>query len=220
MFPLPLTSLRLLAIMPRSEKVISQWVGPFEQAMAAFGIDTPDRAAMFFANIAHESAELTQLEESFAYRSSERLRKVFPRFFLDDTQADAYLAAGGEAIANLVYANRMGNGDETSGDGWAYRGRGPIGLTFKNNYRSCSLAICGDADTLVKNPEFVMLPEFGAASAAWYWDAVNCNVLADAGDFDGVCDLINLGRKTSLVGDSNGFEDRSKYLERARKAFG
>ena len=105
-----------------------------------------------------------------------------------------------------------------SSDGYLYRGRGPIGLTFKSNYMACSSAICGDADVLLMNPEFLADPEFGAASAAWYWNLHSCNAFADACDFDGVCDAINLGRKTLALGDSIGYADRLTYLERARRA--
>jgi putative chitinase len=193
------------------------WAEPLDQAMAAFGIDTVDRASMFLANVAHESRELTALEENLSYRPA-RLLEVFPRHFKDLAEAERYSSLGPAAIASRVYANRLGNGGEISGDGWTYRARGPIGVTFKSNYMACSVAICGDADTLLKNPEFLRDPEFGAASAGWYWDSRDCNARADAGDFDGVCDLINIGRKTSRIGDSNGFDDRVSYLRRIRAA--
>lgn len=215
---LPLTSITLLRIMPRAEQVIGLWVGPLEQSMLAFKIDTRARAAMFLANIAHESVELTELEENLRYRSAERLRAVFPRHFLSTLDAERYVRAGPEAIANKVYANRLGNGSELSGDGWRYRARGPIGLTFKANYAACSQAICGDSETLVHNPELVMDPEFGAASAAWFWDQARCSESADKDDFDGVCDRINIGRKTLAIGDSNGYKSRLEYLEAALRA--
>jgi putative chitinase len=216
----PLNPHKLVEIMPRAAPVIGRWVKPFEEAMQAFGIDTPRNAAWFFANIAHESIELTALEENLRYSSVARLRQVFPRFFPDDEIAARYIKAGPEAIANRVYADRLGNGGEISGDGWAYRARGPVGLTFKSNYIACSLAICRDIDTLLKNPELIVDPEFGAASAAWYWAQAKCSESAANGDFDGCCDLVNIGRKTIAQGDSNGFADREQYRLKAERAFG
>jgi putative chitinase len=209
------TTMQLLHVMPKAEGVIAAWIGPLEQAMLAFGIDNRQRVSMFLANFAHESCELTKLEEDFHYKP-DRLLQVFPKRIKDLTEADVLCARGPEAIANRVYANRLGNGPEESGDGWLYRGRG-IGLTFRANYGACSSAIMRDNSVLIDNPEFVADPEFGAAAAAWFWATNDCNDLADAGDFDGVCDKINLGRKTIHVGDSNGYADRLQYLERCHK---
>jgi putative chitinase len=213
----PYTIPMLLRLMPRSKGVIVAWAGPLEQAMVAFDIVTPERGGMFLANVAHESRELTELEENFNYRTPARLHAVFPRFFVDEDAAAKYIELGPEAIANRVYANRYGNGSEESGEGWRFRGRGPLGLTFKDNYLRCSKKICGDEATLVDNPELVTDPEFGAASAAWYWDTAGCSTSADANDFDGVCDRINFGKKTVAMGDSNGFADRLHYFREAMK---
>jgi putative chitinase len=210
----PLTVPRLLSIMPRAGvDRAAAWIGAFEQAMLAFAINTPIRMAMYLAQFAHESCELTQLRENMHY-SAAGLRKTFPRHFPDDAIAQRYAALGPEAIANKVYANRLGNGPEESGDGWTYRASGG-GLTFKANYMACSADICGDAEILLKNPELGAEPEFGAAAFAWYWSQHKCNELADAGDFDGVSDVVNIGHKTIAKGDSNGFADREKYLARA-----
>lgn len=215
---LPLTIPMVLRVMPRAGvAVVTAWIGALEQAMLAFDVYTPERAAMFLANLAVESDELTQLEENLNYRSADRLFAVFRSRFTDVAQAAAVLALGPKAIANHVYANREGNGNEASGDGWRYRGRAN-GLTFRNNYRAASLACCGDADTLLINPEFVGLPEFGAATACWHWNANGCNAFADAGDFDGVCDATALGHKTKAVGDAEGYARRVHYLGLAREA--
>lgn len=211
----PLTVPRLLRVMPGAGvDRAARWIGPLEQAMHAYSIETPARAAAFLAQLAHETRELQDLEENMRY-SAARLRAVFPRHFPDDAIAARYAAAGPEAIANKVYADRLGNGPEASGDGWRYRARAG-GITFKGNYGACSLRICGDRDTLLINPEFLVDPEFGAAATAWYWHANNCNELADAGDFDGISDVWNIGHKTKAYGDSNGFADRLAYFERAR----
>lgn len=211
-----LTEPLLRAVMPRA--IPALWLDPLMHAMLAFDIDTAERAAMFLANVAHESVELTRLEESLHYTTTARLRAVFPRYFPNDDVAAEYILEGPEAIANKVYANRNGNGSEASGEGWLYRGRGPVGVTFRSNYAACSQAICGDTKTLLDAPDDLIDPEFGAASAGWYWETARCNESADAGDFDGVCDRINFGRKTIAMGDSNGYADRMQYLVRARNA--
>lgn len=213
-----LTAASLLRVMPRAP-VADAWLHAFTQANAAFDIDeTTRRTAMFFANIAHESSELTQLEENLRYKP-DRLLAVFPKRFTDLKEATLYATRGPEAIANRVYGGRFGNGPEASGDGWRYRARGPIGITFLDNYLEMSIALLGD-DTLVKKPEYVIDPEFGAAAAARYWQTRGCNELADAADFDGTCDMVNLGKKTVARGDSNGFADRESYFIRATQTFG
>lgn len=210
---LPLTVPRLARAMPNAGvDRLAAWVGPLEQAMLTYSIDTNERAAAFLANVAHESRELTRLAEDLQYHAP-RLREVFPRYFPDDATAERYVAAGPAAIANRVYANRLGNGPEESGDGWKYRARGPLGITFKNNHLACSRAIAGVEDLLEHMPDLLEVPAYGAKSAAWYWSVRGCNAYADRGDFDGVCDVINLGRKTIAQGDSNGFADRGTYLK-------
>lgn len=205
---LPMVIPRLLAAMPRSAPVAAAWIGPLNQAMIAFDITTDARIAAFLAQCAHESAELTQLRENMNY-SAKRLREIFPRHFPDDATAERY---GGRPveIANRVYADRFGNGPEASGDGWTYRAAGPLGLTFKNQFRDCSIAICRDADTLLLNPDLLEDPEFGAASAAWYWESRGLNELADAGDFEGITRKIN--------GGLNGLADRVAHWRRAIQA--
>jgi putative chitinase len=218
MLVFPITIQQLLQVMPRAAPVASEWMGPLEQAMAAFDITSLRRVSMWLANIAHESSELTELEENMNYRTPERLLKIFPRHFTDAVHAAKYIELGPEAIASRVYANRLGNGPEESGDGWRYRARGPGGLTFKSNYMACSRKLCDSEDVLLDHPEFLVMPEFGAASFGWFWDMAGCNAAADANDFDGVCDRINIGRKTLAVGDSNGYDSREEYLQRAVKA--
>jgi len=205
---LPLMVLRLAAAMPRARNVAYAWVGPLNQAMAAFDINTTARMAAFLAQIAHESAELQVLEENLNY-SAARLREIFPRHFPDDATAQRYHRRPVK-IASRVYANRIGNGPEETGDGWLYRGRGPMQITFKANYRACSIVICGDVDTLLINPDFLVRPEFGAAAAARFWADKGCNELADRGDFEGITRRIN--------GGLNGLADRVAHWHRAIQA--
>ena len=192
----------------RAEK----WLPHLSAAMARFHIDTPDRQAAFLAQIAHESLRLSVLEENLNY-SAEALQKLFGRYF---TPQEARLyARRPEQIANRIYSNRMGNGPESSGDGWRYRGRGPIQITGKNNYAACGQALGLD---FVAHPELLVIPSNGALAAGWYWSRVGANGYADRGDFDGVSDLINLGRKTERVGDSIGYADRLAIYKSAHAA--
>jgi putative chitinase len=213
-----LTIPRLMRAMPHAGvERVSAWVGAIEQAMLAHAIDTTQRGAMFLAQLAHESCELTKLAEDLRY-SAPRLRVVFPRAFPDDETAQRYAAAGAQAIANRVYANRLGNGPEASGDGWRFRGRA-AGITFADNYRKCSAAVCDESTTLLEHPELLELPEKGAAATAWFWNSHGCNAFADADDFDGACDVWNFGHKTARLGDSNGFSDRLAYFNAFTRRF-
>jgi putative chitinase len=208
---LPLTTLSLLRIMPKAEPVVVAWIGELEQAMLAWNIDRGNRIAFFLANIAHESAELTGLEEGFNYRAS-RLHAMFPLRVKSVKEAQALIDQGPEAVANAMYGGREGNAPD---EGYLYRARGPIGITFKNNYRACSLAICGDADTLLLNPELLTTPKYGSLSAAWYWSRAGCNAAADENDFMSACALVNVGHRVTDPSLINGFDVREKYLARA-----
>ena len=134
-----ITRAQLLSVMPNSAAVVDRFLKPLSGAMSAYAINTPARQAAFLAQLAHESAELRRTQENLNY-SWDRLRKVFPRYFRSDAEAQAYDRQP-ERIANRVYANRMLNGDETSGDGWRFRGRGPIQVTGRENYRKSGQAL-------------------------------------------------------------------------------
>ncbi len=178
-------------------------------AMITFKIDTPIRVAMFLAQIAHESQGFTRLEENLNY-SAEALLATWPKRFTE-AQAQSY-ARQPERIANRVYANRLGNGDEASGHGWRYRGRGLIQITGLDNYGFCGKALSPRPGYLVKNPEALLRTVYAAESAAWYWRAKNCNDPADAGSLEEVTRRIN--------GGLNGLADRRVWWEKAQVAFG
>lgn len=196
---------------------VKAWTGPLNAALLTIGADTPRRAADYVTQWAHESREFTRLEENLDY-SAARLVEVFGKYFTPFEAAD--FAHKPERIASRVYANRMGNGDEGSGDGWLYCGRGLAMITGRDNYRACSIAICGDADTLLLNPELLLEPNYAMAAAAAYWADRDLNSYSDRDDFDGLCDVINFGHKTAAQGDANGYEDRKNYRRRAFAAFG
>ena len=176
-----------------------KWVPWLNMTMLTYEITTPQRQAMFLAQLAHESGSFRFVEENLNY-SVEALQRVFKKYFPTDELALMY-ARQPEKIANRVYANRMGNGEESSGDGWKYRGRGLIQLTGKDNYAAFSLKANNNA---LLEPELVAEPELAAESAGWFWDTNGLNKLSDTGDVRAVTRRIN--------GGFNGLADReAKY---------
>jgi putative chitinase len=170
-------------------------------AFDEFEINTPQRQAMFLAQVAHESGNFSAVSENLNYKA-ETLTKVFPKYFHDRDPND--YAKQPEKIANLVYGGRMGNGDEESGDGYRYRGRGLIQLTGKNNYDACGDKL--DVD-LTENPDYLTTPAGAVRSAAWFWDSHDLNEVADAGD------ILKCTKK--INGGTIGLEDRTKHYEHA-----
>jgi len=152
-----------------------------------YAINTPLRVAHFLAQTAHESAGFTQFVENLNYSAS-GLQNTYPKYF-HQTNPAAY-ARNPEKIANHVYANRMGNGDEASGDGWKFRGRGMIQLTGRDNYTVFSKHSGKDA---IQDPDILSTVEGAAESAAWYWLERNVNKPADVDDVVAVTKLINGG---------------------------
>jgi putative chitinase len=176
------------------------YLEPLKAAMALYSIDTEQRASHFLAQLAHESAGFTVVEENLNY-SAEGLAKTWPRRFKGPNDLAQKLHRKPELIANHVYASRMGNGDEASGDGWRYRGRGFIQLTGKDNYQAASRAIYQNT-LLIDSPEEVLKPDVAAMTAAWFWSSNGLNELADIGDIAKVTRRIN--------GGTIGLEHREK----------
>jgi len=175
---------------------IDKYLPWLNMTMLKYDINTLVRQAMFLSQIAHESGNFCHVSENLNY-SVNALRSVFGKYFPNDDLAAEY-ARKPEKIANRVYANRMGNAEESSGDGWKYRGRGLIQLTGKNNYTTFSLS--ADNNALLE-PELVSEPELAVQSAGWFWSTNNLNRLADTGDVRVVTKRIN--------GGYNGLTDRS-----------
>ncbi len=171
-----------------------------------FGIDTSLRMAHFLAQISHESGGLHYIEENLNY-SAKALRVTFRKYFDTLELAQAYERQP-EKIANRVYANRMGNGDEASGDGWKYRGRGLIQLTGKENYQHFSKEFGVDC---VNNPDLIKEPEWALTSACWFWKKRSLNKYADTDDIHMVTKRIN--------GGTNGLLHRQHYLEAYKQLF-
>jgi putative chitinase len=150
------------------------WAAGLNASLPKFGIDTPDRIASFLAQTGYESGQFNRLEEALGYTAA-RLMKVWPKRFPDEATAALY-AGNPIKLANFVYANRMGNGNVQSGDGYLFRGRGIIQLTGRSNYAAAGKAIAVELD---KQPDLLMKPENACAAAAWYWQSRGLNELAD-----------------------------------------
>jgi len=171
----------LAALTGRPSDEVAPWLQPIQAAMTEFEINTPAREAAFLAQIVHESNGLRAVEEELNY-SAKRLPEVWPKhFYLAPDPANDRLDAGQfehqpEALANVVYANRMGNGSQSSGDGWRYRGRGLIQLTGRQLYTQAGSALQLD---LVNQPDSLLQPAAAARAAGWYWQRINGNALAD-----------------------------------------
>ena len=189
--------------MPSGGSKIDKYVDPLNAAMIEFEINTPARQAAFIAQLAHESGQFSHIQENLNYSAS-GLLKTFGKYFNAKT-AQQYARAP-QSIANRVYANRIGNGDFASGDGWKYRGRGLIQLTGRLNYQSCGKGLGID---LLSNPDALLDQSIACRSAAWFWKTNGLNELADAGKFETITRRIN--------GGTNGSEERKFLYERAKK---
>lgn len=182
----------------------------------ASSINTPLRLAHFLAQAAHESTMFRSTTENLNY-SATALGAVFGKYFPTTALRTQY-ARKPEKIANRVYANRMGNGTEDSGDGWRYRGRGYIQLTGKNNYRKYSNSVYGD-ERILSNPDSLASPIDAMKSAIWYWETNNLNRWADKDDVLSVSRVVNVGKADTTV-IPHGMEDRRAKLASAKKVIG
>ena len=209
----PLTSEQIAKATGATLLRASRWTDALNKAMAKFSIDTPYRRAAFLSQLGHETAGLSLVEENLNY-STDGLLKVFSKYFKSRAEAETY-ARKPEKIANLVYGGRMGNGDEASGDGWKYRGRGPIQLTGKTNYREAGRALNLD---LLSKPELVADPEVGSLVAAWFWSRSNLNKYADRKDNVTVSKIINTGNPDAPASRVVGLKDRMDRFDAALKA--
>jgi putative chitinase len=196
-----------LAQMIPGNPYIDHWFHALDEILPEYEINTPQRVAAFLAQCAHESGNFKFLKENLNYKA-ESLLKVFPKYFKTIDEARAYEKKP-EKIANRIYGNRMGNGDESSGDGFRYCGRGLIQLTGKENYSwfAASLEI-----PVEEASEYLETFEGAVQSACWFWENNNLNVQADAGDIKLMTRKIN--------GGYIGLEDRIKHYNHALHIFG
>ena len=192
----------------------AKWLEAVRQTCDEFNVNTPQRISSFLAQCAHESGGFTMLEENLNYRAA-TLAACWPTRFAElgpdkkpkkdaqgkniPTKVALAIEKKPEAIANLVYSSRMGNGSAESGEGWKYRGRGLKQLTGKYNYDKCGSYLGLD---LVANPDLLLEPLPAARSAGWFWKSNNLAAFADANDIKGMTKKIN--------GGFIGLEDREK----------
>jgi putative chitinase len=197
------TRIEMLKEMGVSSQDAEQYIDHLEETLPKYGIaDSRLRLAHFFAQVLHESGCMRFDMENLNY-SSEALLKVFGKYFKTKAEADAY-ARQPEKIANRVYANRMGNRGETSGDGWKYRGRGLIQLTGRNNYKAFAEWL---GDERVLNQPDLVSSEYAVQSAVFFWDTNNLNRIADKDDVVGLTHKIN--------GGENGLAHRRELFNKA-----
>ncbi|QSQ38933.1 glycoside hydrolase family 19 protein [Xanthomonas translucens] len=208
------TAPQLATIMQCPIQRAERWHAPLLAAANRFGITTRRRAAHFLAQVGHESLSLSRMEEGLTYTTASRLLEVFGER-ITPAQAPQFLR-NPAGLANYMYANRLGNGDVSSGDGYRYRGRGPMQHTFLGNYRRIGAVI---GLPLKDEPDRLLEVEAGALSAAAFWHDNGLSVLADANDVLGVGRKINLGNtKTKRLPEGNA--DRVTRTNRALQTLG
>ena len=179
----------------------AEWLEPLEATFKRFGIDDVRKQAAFIGQCSHECNHFRVLEENLNYKTA-TLERLFGHKFKPE-EIPQY-ANQPQRIANRIYANRMGNRDEASGDGWLYHGRGCIQLTGHDNYWHFGQAVGQD---FVKNPAPVAQPMYAAMSAGWFWATHGCNPLAEAENWVDLTKHIN--------GGTIGLEERIKLMQQA-----
>ena len=201
-----ITVSQLKQLLPNNPYV-ENWHHALVQLLPDYDINTPKRIAAFIAQCAHESGGFRVLTENLNYKAA-GLRRIFPKYFPTDELAKQYEKQPSK-IANRVYANRMGNADESSGDGYRYCGRGLIQLTGKSNYQ----AFADSLEMRVEDvPAYLATFEGAAQSACWFWETNNLNKFADSGD------ILNMTKR--INGGTIGLEDRKKHYDHALHVLG
>lgn len=204
-----LTAAHLNALAPGAPA--GSFADALDVTMRKFGISTLESRAAFLAQVIHESGGLRVFSENLNY-SAETLPKVFGAARFPPTLAaklgrTADHPADQVGIANTAYANRMGNGPAYCGDGWRFRGRGPLQLTGRDNYTRCGATIGPD---LVGNPDLLVDPHYGCLSAGWFWSIGNRtgkSLSTLGGDIDAISKIVN--------GGSNGMDERRALFKQA-----
>jgi putative chitinase len=186
------------------------WAAALAVPTHSSGITTPNRIAMFIGQVAEESGDFRLMSEDFWYSTAERIREVWPTHFANQEDAAPFVGRP-RALANRVYANRMGNGDEESGDGWRFRGRGLIQITGRAMY-----AAFAKVEPRASDPDWLTTAPGAAASACWFWTLPHpglpsLNSLADAWDVPRVTQRVN--------GGTDGLAAREASCQSARSAF-
>ena len=180
----------------------AEWVDALNETFARFNLTTNNQKAMFIGQCSHESGNFRLLQENLNYKAA-TLMKLWPKRFPTLEVANQY-AGNARAIANKVYADRMGNRDEASGDGYRFRGKGLVQLTGHSNHFHAGKALGID---FVMQPDLVATPKYAALTAGWFWDTHKLNPPADALDYTKVTKIIN--------GGTIGLDDRIKHVQHA-----
>ena len=185
----------------------AEWVDALNETFSRFNITTNNQKAMFIGQCSHESGNFRLLQENLNYKAA-TLMKLWPKRFPTLEVANQY-AGNARAIANKVYADRMGNRDEASGDGYRFRGKGLVQLTGHSNHFHAGKALGVD---FVMQPDLVATPKYAALTAGWFWDTHKLNPPADALDYTKVTKIIN--------GGTIGLDDRIKHVQHALAVLG
>lgn len=198
----------LKAVFPKCSDSAT-WADSLNTALPKFGIDTRDRMASFLAQTGYESSQFNHLVENLNYSTVGRLMRVWPKRFPTEASAEPYVN-NPQKLADFVYANRLGNGDVQSDDGYRFRGRGIIQLTGRSNYLAASTALKAElapgAD-LVAQPDLLADPKYACLSAAWFWQSRGLNELADdRTDDNDLEDFTEITRRVN--GGTTGVNDR------------
>ena len=180
----------------------AEWVDALNETFSRFNITTNNQKAMFIGQCSHESGNFRLLQENLNYKAA-TLMKLWPKRFPTLEVANQY-AGNARAIANKVYADRMGNRDEASGDGYRFRGKGLVQLTGHSNHFHAGKALGVD---FVMQPDLVATPKYAALTAGWFWETHKLNLPADALDYTKVTKIIN--------GGTIGLDDRIKHVQHA-----
>jgi putative chitinase len=202
-----ITAAQLYKLAPKCQSAVI-FADAINASMLKFGISSKESQAAFLAQVIHESGGLQVFSENLNY-SAAALPAVFgqarfPPNLATQLGRTTSHPANQVLIANIAYANRMGNGPVDSGDGWRFRGRGPIQLTGRDNYTRCGDVIGPD---LIGNPDLLLSPHWGCLSAGWFWAAGNRTGKPLAGDIDAISKIVN--------GGVNGLEERRALYEQA-----
>ena len=185
----------------------AEWADALNQTFQRFSINTINQQAMFIGQCSHECGNFKLLKENLNYKAA-TLMKLWPKRFPSLEKANEY-AGNPKKIANSVYASRMGNRDEASGDGFRFCGRGIIQLTGHSSYFHAGKALGVD---FVADPDLVSTPQYAALTGGWFWSTHNLNAPADALDYQKVTRIIN--------GGTIGLDDRIKHVQQALAVLG
>lgn len=202
-----LTQAILKKVFPKA-KTPKKLFDAMDELFPKYSVDTPERIAGFLAQCGHESGGFRFVEENLNY-SAKALNSVFGKYFKNGERDAKEYARKPEKIANVVYGNRMGNGDEDSGDGWQFKGRGYIQLTGRNNYTSFAESVDMDLDECI---DYLKTPKGALESALWFWDTNKLNKYCDKHDVKGMTKRVN--------GGYNGLEDREEKWEKVLDLLG